>query len=282
MKVKISLAQVNPVLGDVEKNMNKHLEFIEKSINENSNMVVFPELSMSGYRLRDLIESVAIEATDKFFEPIINKSKFIDIAFGFVERGEDKNTYNSAMYASKGSIVNVYRKIYPPTHGMFEELRFVGRGDKIEVFDTAYGKVSMIICRDLFHPSLAFLAYAGGADYLIALSNMPLRGLKGKRPAIQETVETAALTYTNFFGNFLVYVNRVGFDDGLGFYGGSFVMNPFGVKNLEAPIFEEILVTGEINTNDIFKKRQVFPISREEDLRIVYDNLRRLMEERND
>lgn len=282
MKLKISLAQINPILGDVEKNIEKHMAFVEQAVSEGSKVVVFPELSITGYRLKDLTERVALEKDDAILKPLIESSKFVDIVFGFVERGEDSITYNSAIYASSGRICEVYRKIYPPTHGMFEELRFMGRGEKVSVFRTSYGRVSMLICRDMFHPSLLFLSYAGGADFVFAISNMPLRGLKGKNPAIQDVVENAALTYTNFFGNFLVYVNRVGFDDGLGFYGGSFVMSPFGAKKINAPLFEEVLETGEVDTEDIFKKRQVFPLSREEDLRIVYDNLKRIVEDKDD
>lgn len=281
MKVKISLAQINPVLGDINRNLEKHLEFIDNAIKDKSHLIVFPELSMTGYRLKDLTERVALDIKDHFFNPLLEKSKKIDIAFGFVERGLDKNTYNSAAYLSSGKVINVYRKIYPPNHGMFEELRFMGRGDRVDVFDTKIGKVSMLICRDFFHPSLAFLSYSGNADFLIAISNMPLRGLKGEKPAIQDIVDNAAITYTNFFGYFVIYVNRVGFDDGLGFYGGSFVMSPFGVKGPKANLLEEVLVSGEIDSEDIFKKRQIFPISREEDLRIVYDNIKRILEEKN-
>lgn len=281
MRVKISLGQINPVLGDLQKNLGKHIEFTEKAINDKADLIVFPELSMTGYSLKDLTEKVALSLNDPFFKPLLAKSKYIDIAFGFVERGEDKNTYNSAVYLSRGKISHAYRKIYPPNHGMFEELRFMGSGDKVKAFNTKFGKVSMLICRDLFHPSLTFLSFADNADIVLAISSMPLRGLKGQRPAIQEMVDIASLSYVNFYQLFVVYVNRVGFDDGLGFYGGSFVMSPLGNKNIEAPIFVETLVSGDIDTEDIFKKRQTFPLSREEDLRVVYDNLKRILEERN-
>ncbi|MCD6107214.1 MAG: hypothetical protein J7J57_03305 [Caldisericaceae bacterium] len=279
MKIKIALAQINPLLGDIEKNREKHLEFIEKAIENNAQIIVFPELSITGYRLKDFTMEVALPANSNFFNPILKQSKKIDIAFGFVERGKDNNIYNSAMYIENQSIKSVYQKIYLPTHGMFQELRFMGKGEKITTFKTIYGNFSMLICRDLFHPSLLFLTYAQKTDVVLGMSGMPLRGVTGKKPAIQETVEKAIDTYTNFFSQFIVFVNRVGFEDGLGFYGGSFVGTPLGKKLAFAGILQEKLTFATIDLEEIYKKRQLFPLAREEDLNIVQDNLRRILEE---
>jgi len=280
MKVKFALAQINPVLGDIAKNREKHLEFIERAIKEKAKAIVFPELSLTGYSLLDLSMEVALSPNDSFFTEFFELSKYIDIAFGFVEKCKDKVIYNSAMYLSQGRIKQLYRKIYLPTHGMFQELRFFGRGKNVYVFDTDFGKVSMLICRDFFHPSLLFLSYAGGADFVFALSNMPLRGLSGDKPAIEETVEEAADTYTNFLSMFVVFVNRVGFEDGLGFYGGSFVESPLLVRYGFAGILNEKLTFAEVDTDDVYKKRQSFPLLREEDLSLVKQNLDRILEER--
>ena len=276
---KIALAQINPTLGDVEKNLSKHMEFAEKSIQKKAHMIVFPELSLTGYKLSDLTMEVALPSNSDFFKPLLKLSNHIDIALGFVEKGKDKNSYNSAMYMSEGNVKAVYEKLYPPTHGMFDELRFVARGKEVKTFDTKLGKISMLICRDIFHPSLMFLTYAANTDIVLALSNMPLRGLKGEKPGIQETVEKAVDTYTNFFGMFIVYVNRVGFDDGLGFFGGSFVGTPSGKKLAAGDLFEEVITFAEIDTEEIFKKRQTFPLSREEDLNLIKTNLDRILED---
>ncbi|MGC9125551.1 MAG: nitrilase-related carbon-nitrogen hydrolase, partial [Caldisericaceae bacterium] len=203
-----------------------------------------------------------------------------DIVFGFVERGEDANIYNSAMYLSKGEVVHVHRKIYLPTHGMFEELRFMNRGSEVKTFGTRFGKATMLICRDFFHPSLLFLASAQASDFVIVPSNMPLRGLNGEKPGIQVTVENASSTYSNFFSTFVVYVNRVGFDDGLGFYGGSFIQSPSGEKVCSADILEEQIVFGTIDSEDVYRKRQSFPLAREEDLNIVSKNLSKILEDK--
>jgi NAD+ synthase (glutamine-hydrolysing) len=281
MKFKIALAQINPILGDIEKNREKHIEFIERAIKENSDLIVFPELSLTGYKLNDLSMEVALKPEDNFFEPIKSLGNHIDIAFGFVERGKDKNIYNSAMFIENGAIKNVYRKIYLPTHGMFQELRFMGRGKKVEVFDTKIGRVSMLICRDIFHPSLLFLAYAQKADFVLGMSNMPLRGLAGEKPGIQSMVENALYSYSNFFAEFIVFVNRVGFEDGMGFYGGSMISTPSGGKEAFAGILDENFTTATVDTEDIYRRRQSFPLLREEDLYIIKANLDRIVEEKN-
>jgi predicted amidohydrolase len=280
MQYNFALAQINPTLGNIKENLNKHMLFIDEALKNKADLIVFPELSLSGYYLKDRSMEIALEKDDKFLSPLKKASKQIDIVFGFVERGADKNIYNSALYLSGGTIVHIHRKIYLPTHGIFEELRFMNRGSEVKAFDTRFGKVTLLICRDFFHPSLLFLAYAQNSDFVIVPSNMPLRGLKGEKPEIQSTVEKAADTYTNFFGNFVVYVNRVGFDDGLGFYGGSFIESPSGEKTGYAGILEERITFGNVDTEDIYRKRQSFPLLREEDLNIVYKNLRRIMEER--
>ncbi len=282
MKIKFALAQINPVLGDIEKNRKKHLEFIEKAMEENANVIVFPELSLTGYRLKDLAMEVALPPQSDFFNPILKKSKMIDVAMGFVERGNDNNVYNSAMYIENGKIKSVYRKIYPPTHGMFEELRFMGRGKKVTTFKTRYGNFSILICRDLFHPSLLFLAYAQNAEVVLGMSNMPLRGVEGKKPAIEETVEKAVDTYTSFFSQFIVFVNRAGFEDGMGFYGGSFIGTPMGKKLGFAGILKEKLTFATVDTEEIYRKRQLFPLSREEDLNIIKENLDAILEANNE
>jgi predicted amidohydrolase len=279
LNYKIALAQINPTLGDIKKNLLKHSEFTENAIKEKANLIVFPELSITGYKLGDLTMEVALPSNSDFFKPLLKLSEHIDIAIGFIEKGKYKSSYNSALYMSDGEIKSIYRKLYPPTHGMFDELRFVARGKELRTFETRFGRVSMLICRDLFHPSLLFLTYAANSDIVLALSNMPLRGLKNEKPSIQETVEKAVDTYTNFFSIFIVYVNRVGFDDGLGFFGGSFVGTPSGKKLGLANLFEESLTYAELDSEEIFKKRQTFPLIREEDLNIIKSNLDRILED---
>lgn len=280
MQYNFALAQINPTLGNLKENLKKHISFIQEAIKNKADLIVFPELSLCGYYLKDLSMEVALSKDDSFLTPLKQASKDIDIVFGFVEKGVDKNVYNSAMYLSHGNIVHIHRKVYLPTYGMFEELRFMSRGSDVKAFTTRFGKTTILICRDFFHPSLLFLASAQGSDFVIVPSNMPLRGLKGEKPSIQLTVEKASDTYTNFFGSFVIYVNRVGFDDGLGFYGGSFIQSPLGDRVGCADILKEQIVFGVVDSEDVFRKRQLFPLSREEDLNVVYRNLHNILEEK--
>jgi predicted amidohydrolase len=168
-----------------------------------------------------------------------------------------------------GEICHVHRKMYLPTHGMFEELKFFGRGRELSVFDTRFGRMGIVICRDLFHPLEVSTMAALGVQLLLAPSAMPARGFSDDKLAIEETVALALGSASTFLGMFVAYVNRVGFDDGLGFYGGSALSDPVGGITVSAPRFEEALVMGTIDTSHIARRRYQLPIRREEDLEIV-------------
>jgi predicted amidohydrolase len=196
-------------------------------------------------------------------------SRHIAICAGFVEEGEDGIPYNSAFFMDAGEVRHVHRKMYLPTHGMFEELKFLGRGKELSVFDTRFGRTGIVICRDLFHPLEVSTMAALGVELLLAPSAMPARGFAGEELAIEQTVGLALGSASTFLGMFVIYVNRVGFDDGLGFYGGSALSDPVGGITVSAPRFEAVQLLGIVDTSHIARHRYQLPIRREEDLEIV-------------
>jgi predicted amidohydrolase len=265
----IALAQVNPACGDLAYNIALHVEQVKRALDAAADLVVFPELSLSGYLLKDQTLDVMRAADCPEFAPLRELSRRIAICAGFVEAGTDGIPYNSAFYMEGGEICHVHRKMYLPTHGMFEELKFFGRGRELSVFDTRFGRMGIVICRDLFHPLEVSTMAALGVQLLLAPSAMPARGFSDDKLAIEETVALALGSASTFLGMFVAYVNRVGFDDGLGFYGGSALSDPVGGITVSAPRFEEALVMGTIDTSHIARRRYQLPIRREEDLEIV-------------
>jgi predicted amidohydrolase len=265
----IALAQVNPACGDLAYNIALHVEQVKRALDAAADLVVFPELSLSGYLLKDQTLDVMRAADCPEFAPLRELSRRIAICAGFVEAGTDGIPYNSAFYMEGGEIRHVHRKMYLPTHGMFEELKFFGRGRELSVFDTRFGRMGIVICRDLFHPLEVSTMAALGVQLLLAPSAMPARGFSDDKLAIEETVALALGSASTFLGMFVAYVNRVGFDDGLGFYGGSALSDPVGGITVSAPRFEEALVMGTIDTSHIARRRYQLPIRREEDLEIV-------------
>lgn len=269
MTFRVALAQINPVCGDLQRNMALHSEQIEKALDGSADLVVFPELSLTGYALRDQTTDLMRRPDSPDFSRLRDLSRRIAICAGFVEEGADGIPYNSAMFLDGGEIVHVHRKMYLPTHGMFEELRFMGRGKELSVFDTRFGRIGMAICRDLFHPLEISAMASLGTQILLVPSAMPARGFQGDKLAIEQTVDLALGSASTFLGMFVAYTNRVGFDDGLGFYGGSALSDPALGIIASAPLFTEDLVTGVVDTEHIADKRCQLPIHREEDLDIV-------------
>jgi predicted amidohydrolase len=269
MTYTVALAQVNPACGDLEYNVKMHIDQAEQALEAGADLIVFPELSLTGYMLKDQTLDVMRPTNCPEFAGLRELSRHIAICAGFVEEGEDGIPYNSAFFMDAGEVRHVHRKMYLPTHGMFEELKFLGRGGELSVFDTRFGRAGIVICRDLFHPLEVSTMAALGVELLLAPSAMPARGFGGEELAIEHTVGLALGSASTFLGIFVVYVNRVGFDDGIGFYGGSALSDPIGGITVSAPRFEAVQILGTIDTSHIARHRYQLPIRREEDLEIV-------------
>ncbi|MGB9678126.1 MAG: nitrilase-related carbon-nitrogen hydrolase, partial [Candidatus Ratteibacteria bacterium] len=234
--MKVALAQINTKLGNIKENIKIHEFYIKRAIEDGSNLIVFPELSLTGYYLLDGAFEVSLKKEDilKIFKDLSEK---IDISLGYSEIGEDNITYISQIYLSKGKILHNHRKVYPPNHGMFEDLKFFGRGREIKSFDTDFGKCGMLICRDFFHPSLALLHYLQNTELMILTSAIPVRGAyRDDGVSIYEVTEKLLSIYSLRFHTFIVFVNRVGFEEGVPFMGGSMVKNPSGRTILSLPL----------------------------------------------
>ncbi len=273
MTYTVALAQVNPACGDLDDNLKMHVAQTEQALEAGACLIVFPELSLTGYTLKDQTLDVMRRADCPAFAPLRELSRHIAICAGFVEEGEDGIPYNSAFFLDAGEVVHVHRKMYLPTHGMFEELKFFGRGRNLSVFDTRFGHTGIVICRDLFHPLEVSTMAALGVDLLLAPSAMPARGFGGEELAIEQIVGLALGSASTFLGMFVVYVNRVGFDDGLGFYGGSALSDPVGGITASAPRFEAVQLLGTVDTSHTARHHYQLPIRREEDLEIVHHAL---------
>ena len=130
MKLTLSLAQINTVLGRPEANLEKHLALIGQAISEGTDLLVFPELSLTGYVLQDLVPAVAHrpEASDPLFKPLLEASHHLDLVVGFVHEDTRSRFYIAAAYLSKGEVVHVHHKVYLPTYGLFDEGRFFAWG----------------------------------------------------------------------------------------------------------------------------------------------------------
>lgn len=280
MMLRLALAQISTKLGNVPANLEKHLACIRQARKQGAELIVFPELSLTGYVLQDLASAVACRPTaeDPTFKPLLQASRKIDIAVGFVEEDVRNRFYISAAYLSRGKVVHVHRKVYLPTYGMFDEGRFFALGDRIQAFDTPFGRMGMLICEDFWHASPPYLLWLDGADLFLFMSSSPGRGL-GAGDALETAhwVEHVNRGYANLFTSFVAHTNKVGFEDGLNFWGGAMVFDPNGEQIAKGPYHEEALTFSELDLDQLHRTRARLPLLRDERTALVQRELQRIL-----
>src|SRR5215470_9067292 len=175
MRVNIGLAQIYPKLGDVCANLDKHMAYIEQAAQRDTDLLVFPELSLTGYQVQDLVPEVAIRAEpdDPTFKAMLDASRRMDIVFGFVHQDKRQRFYIADAYLSGGEVLHIHHKVYLCTYGMFDESRYFAPGETVRAFDTRFGRVGMLICEDFWHVSPPYLLWMDGADIMIFHSASP-------------------------------------------------------------------------------------------------------------
>ena len=273
-KFRIALAQIRCSQGDKRENLKKIETNVALAKKHNAELVIFPELSMTGYVIRDQIYELAEKIPGKSTKIIekIAKNAGMYIVFGMPElSGKAQATlYNTATLVGPEGFIGKYRKMYLPTHSVFEEKRYFRAGYQTAVFDTKLGKIGLIICYDIFFPEVTRLTRLRGVQLIICISASP-----GVRRTFFETL-TAARAIENTA--FLAYVNLVGMEDGLQFCGGSRLIGPNGKVLVQAKYDEEDLVVGEVNYTDIRPVETFVPVLK--DLRPeLFDKLKESAEE---
>ena len=279
--VRVALAQIAPKLGDLESNLELHRDAIRLARREKAGVVVFPELSLTGYALRDQVPEIALNAKSPLFKKLLCASADADLIVGFVEEAPGHRFYNATAYLSKGRVVHVHRKLYLPTYGMFDEGRDFAPGDVIRSFKTRSGPAGMLICEDAWHPASAWILVQDGAEILFTLSSGPTRGAKPGRgitslPIWHELLRTTAQFQTSF----VVYVNRVGYEDGLNFGGGSIAIDPFGRTVASLPALAAGVVVAELDDEVLRRARAAYPLLRDENIELVHREVSRIRQAR--
>lgn len=279
--VRLALAQIAPKLGNLSQNLDLHLETLEAARVRKAGLTYFPELSLTGYQLKDLVPDVALRPTAPDFERLVAASRGMGVGFGFVEESDDHRFYNSYAYCEDGKLVHVHRKVYLPTYGLFEEGRLYASGEQFRAFATRHGRMGVLLCEDVWHPSSMYVLSQDGADLVIAAAASPLRGADTSgEPSNIDVWNTALQMYSQLFGCFVVLVNRVGFEDGLAFWGGSRVLAPGGRMAFEAPLLDSGLYVCDIDWNDVRRHRIGDPTLRSERLDVTLAELRRIERQR--
>ncbi len=279
--MRVALAQIDCVLGDTEENLRRAKEVVTEARERGADLTVFPELSLSGYALGELSDDAAIEAQSEPITSLAEAAGEMGVVVGFCEEGRGFQTYNSAAYLEGGSVRHVHRKLYLPNYRIYEERKHYNPGQSMRAFDTRCGRMAILICNDAWQLFLPFIAVQDDAQVLI----IPADSGSYPYPELLDTKDYwRGITrfYARMLESYVVFVNRVGKQDELVFWGYSHVVDPWGTVVAEGPLHEESLVTADIDLGDVRRRRREVPLVKEARLALLARELNRLAEEGGD
>lgn len=279
--MRVALAQIDSVLGDTDENLRRAKEVVAEAKDRGADLTVFPELSLSGYALGDLGDDVAIEARSKPIISLAEAAGEMAVVVGFCEEGRGFHTYNSAAYLEGGSVLHLHRKLYLPNYRIYEERKHYNPGQSMRAFDTGLGRMAILICNDAWQPFLPFIAVQDGAQVLI----IPADSGSYPHPELLDTREywrDITRFYSRMLESYVIFVNRVGEQDELVFWGYSHVVDPWGKVVAEGPGHEEALITVDIDLGNVRRRRREVPLVKEARLALLAKELNRLAEEGGD
>jgi len=269
-KIKLALAQISSKRENKKENLRKIEEFTKKARKKAADVVIFPELSLTGYVVHDqiyeLAETIPGQSTQRIED--IAKKTGTYIIFGMPELSEktEATIFNTAVFVGPKGIIGKYRKMYLPTHSVFEEKRYFRPGYQTAAFNTTLGNIGLCICYDIFFPEICRLTRLKGAELIVCISASPAV----RRSYFEILTAARALENTAF----LAYVNLTGVEDGLQFWGGSRLVGPTGDLLAKAKYDEEDLVICEVDYSDIRPTETFIPTLR--DLRPeLFDELKK-------
>ncbi len=282
--LRIALAQIAPWLGQLEANLDRHLELLEAARTQGAGFVIFPELGLTGYLLQDLAAEVALRLDDPRLGRFVAATGGLSAVVSFVEESAEHRLFIAAALVEDGRIVHVHRKCYLPTYGLFDERRFFAAGDAIRAVPSRLGVgIGLVICEDFWHLAVPALLALDGAQILVNVSSSPGRDLAASHEVGLGTAaswRTLMRTYAQLTTSFVVYCNRVGVDESISFWGGSEVIAPSGAAVFSAPFYDEGLYLVDIDLADVRRERIALPLLRDERPELVVRELERIIAER--
>lgn len=273
-KITLALAQISSERGNKKENLTKIEELTLRAKGQAADLVIFPELCLTGYVVKDqlyeLAETIPGPSTRRIQE--LARKTGMHVIFGMPELSEKTRAtmHNTAVYIGPEGIIGKYHKMYLPTHSVFEEKRYFRPGYQTAAFDTPIGKIGLCICYDLFFPEVTRLTRLAGAQLIVCISASP----SVRRSYFEILTAARALENTSY----LAYVNLVGVEDGLQFWGGSRLLSPTGDIIARAKYDEEDFVLCEVDFNDMKSAEAFIPTLR--DIRPeLFDELKKRAEE---
>jgi predicted amidohydrolase len=281
-RVRLRIEQFAPALGRTDANLGHVVRAQADAAAEGVGLLVTPELSMTGYDVRDAVHALAAAESDAPYPTVLQGP---DVVVGTIERDAGFVPYNAALHLRGGRVLHRHRKVYLPTYGMFDEGRYFGRGDGVRAYDAGGGwRVGLLVCEDLWHPALAWLLAAQGANLLVVQSAAAGRGVVaggagGGRFASWGAWEHLARAAALAYGAYVALANRVGVEGPLCFAGGSMIVAPDGAVIARADDLNADRIDAELSLDAVAAARRPYAHARDDDPRLVARELARILGE---
>jgi predicted amidohydrolase len=282
--MRITLAQIDSRLGDVEANLEQAKQVIAQAVSEGTDLVVFPELSLSGYLIGDHHEDISIAPDDGRMEKLAKEAKGAGVLLGFPEaQAHGLHSYNSAAYYENGLLVHVHRKLFLPNYAIFEERKHFLPGQSSRAYPILGGRhrAATLVCNDAWQPQLAYVAAQGGAIILLVPA-CSAQSLYPEKYDSRSYWRGITQFYGRMFQLYVVFINRVGTEGSLRFWGGSHIVDPWGEVIAEADDDREQVLTVSVDLSLVRRRRRDIPLVREGRLGLLRREIDRLLEEGGD
>ena len=295
--MKVAVYQTNPTLLDVKANLEDVISKIHRGKENGARLIAFPELALTGYFVGHRYHEAALRLDSKEIRKLVAATKGTAVVVGFIEESPAMNFYNSALVAVDGEIVFAYRKLNLPNYGVFEERKYFAPGKWVPVFKLRDLTIAVFICNDVWHPAVPYLGICQKADVFVTILNSAEESM-GTEFSNIESWGIVSKFYSRVFGIYNILVNRVG-EESYGdevpslkepvghpgvprtyscrFWGGSEIVNPFGLQEAKAAMYEEDELIGEISRDLLRRKKIILPYLRADDPYFTHRELDRIL-----
>ena len=290
--MKVATYQTDPILLDIKANLEDTISKIHHAKEKKADLIVFPELALTGYFVGEKYHEVALKIESKEIKKLALATKGTAAIVGFIEESKSMNFYNSALIAVDGEVLFAYRKLNLPNYGVFEERKYFSNGKRVSTFRLHGYNLSVFICNDMWHPALPYLGICQKADIFITIFNSS-QGSMGSEFRNIESWEIINRFYSRVFGIYNICANRVGFEsfeekrdiskenleeeEPLRFWGGSEIINPFGKQIAKAALYKPDMIFAEISRDLLRRKKILLPYLRDDEPHFTYRELNRIL-----
>jgi len=302
--MRVAVYQTSPVLLDVKANLEEVITKINQGREKGAQLIVFPELALTGYFVGEKYHEVALRLDSREVTHLVSATKGTAAVVGFIEESPSMNFYNSALVAIDGQIAFAYRKLNMPNYGVFEEKKYFSSGKQVPVFKLFDFAIAVFICNDLWHPSLPYLGVCQKADIFVSIYNSSQESM-GTEFSNIESWGIINTFYSRIFGIYNICANRVGEESFVEritatsplpgqavlreapdstcqmktyrFWGGSEIINPFGLQITKAALYKPAEISGEISRDLLRRKKILLPYLRNDDPFFTYRELQRIL-----